>query len=103
MRALPTLLLALAIAMDGLLLFAKRKGISARREAADRFSVGDPNKVAIHLRNHYVFPVRVSVIDELPIQFQERNWIRKSKMDANASCDIDYHLERADEDLRRAS
>lgn len=87
------LLLAIAIIVDTLLLFITKKGINARRNTTDRFSIGDPNKVVLHIDNKYVFPVRISVIDELPIQFQERSWIRKTKIDANASNDIEYHLE----------
>ena len=67
------LLLALAVVTDALLIFAKKNGMSAKRITTDRFSIGDPNKVVLHLKNKHDFPVRVSVIDELPVQFQERN------------------------------
>lgn len=87
------LLLAISIVADSLLLFSKKKGVLAKRNTTDRFSIGDPNKVILHIDNKYAFPVRISVIDELPIQFQERNWIRKTKIDANTSSDIEYYLE----------
>lgn len=87
------LLLAISIIVDSLLLFSKKKGVLAKRNTTDRFSIGDPNKVALHVDNKYAFPVRISVIDELPIQFQERSWIRKTKIDANGSSDIEYHLQ----------
>jgi uncharacterized protein (DUF58 family) len=85
------ILLAVAILLDGLLLFSKRKGLLAKRITTDRFSIGDPNKVIIQVYNRYSFPVRVSVIDELPVQFQERNWIRKAKIE-NDPVDIEYSL-----------
>ena len=31
------------------------------------------------LENKYAFPVRVSIIDELPVQFQERKWIQENQ------------------------
>ena len=34
----------------------------------------------------------MSVIDELPEQFQERNWLRKAKVENNASYEIEYSL-----------
>jgi len=71
------LLLFIAILIDTLLAYSKKTGITASREVADRFSIGDPNKVVVHLSNYYTFPIHAGIIDELPVQFQERNWIRK--------------------------
>ena len=64
----------------------------AQRQTTDRFSIGDLNKVNIKLTNKYPFAARVSVIDELPEQFQERNWLRKAKVESNASYEIEYSL-----------
>ncbi len=89
------LLLALSIAADALLLFGKKKGFSANRETTDRFSIGDSNKVVLHIQNKYAFPVRISIIDELPVQFQERDWIRKARVDSGATSDIEYSLQPA--------
>ncbi|MGB3005676.1 MAG: DUF58 domain-containing protein, partial [Chitinophagaceae bacterium] len=72
------LLLGIAILADTLLVYSKKKGIQASREVSDRFSIGDPNKVAIQLSNQYGFLINTSIIDELPVQFQERNWIKKA-------------------------
>ena len=84
------LLLGIAIFIDALLVFSKRNGINAERLVTDRFSIGDDNKVVISLNNHYAFPVKTSVIDELPIQFQERDWIRRTKIDRGEKYDLEY-------------
>ena len=89
------LLLVLAIVADAVLIFGKKKGIFARRITTERFSIGDPNKVVLHLRNSYAFPVRISVIDELPVQFQYRDWIRKTRMDSGTVADLEYLLQPA--------
>lgn len=86
------LLLGLALLVDALLLYSKRNGIRARRELPERFSVGDPNKVIIHLNNHYAFPVRASIIDEIPIQFQDRSWMRKLQIHADTETALVYSL-----------
>ena len=86
------LLLGIAIFIDTLLVFSKRKGIRAERLVTDRFSIGDDNKVVISLDNNYAFPVKTSVIDELPIQFQEREWIRRAKIDRGEKHDLEYFL-----------
>ena len=45
------LLLSIAVMVDTILLYSKRKGIEAERIVSDRFSIGDLNKVVISLKN----------------------------------------------------
>ena len=86
------LLLGIAVVVDAILVFSKRKGIAAERIVSDRFSIGDSNKVVIHIINHYNFSVRSSIIDELPIQFQERKWIKKISIGRNENYRLEYFL-----------
>jgi uncharacterized protein (DUF58 family) len=86
------LLLAMAVVIDAFLIFGKRKGFIAERWVTERFSIGDPNKVLLQLKNQYSFPVSLSIIDELPAQFQERNWLRKLRMDANSNHQLEYSV-----------
>ena len=86
------LLLGISIAIDFILIYSKGKGINAARIVAERFSIGDANKVVIRLVNNYGFPVRTSIIDELPVQFQERKWIRRVTVDRNATHELEYLL-----------
>jgi uncharacterized protein (DUF58 family) len=88
--SLVLLLLAMAVAIDAFLIYGKRKGFVAERLIAERFSIGDPNKVVLQLKNQYPFPVTMGIIDELPVQFQERNWLRKLKMDAGSNHELEY-------------
>lgn len=85
-------LLLSAILIDVLLVYTKKKGISAGRITGERFSIGDENKVVLTLHNYYAFPVRISIIDELPFQFQERKWLKKAKLERDTSHQIVYHL-----------
>lgn len=86
------LLLGIAILADTLLVYSKKKGIQASREVSDRFSIGDPNKVAIQLSNQYGFLINTSIIDELPVQFQERNWIKKAVIPGKMEHRLEYFL-----------
>ena len=86
------LLLGIAVVVDAFLVYSKRNGIQAERIVSDRFSIGDPNKVIIRLQNNYGFPVRTSIIDELPVQFQERKWIRKTTIARNENHHVEYLL-----------
>lgn len=86
------LLLLLAVIIDTILVYSKKTGMLANRVVTDRFSIGDPNKVVLDLKNQYQFPVRISIIDELPVQFQERNWIRKTKLERLEGLQLEYSL-----------
>lgn len=72
------LLLAVAVLVltDVLLLYRKR-GLRAERIVQQRLSNGDANKVIVRLHNGYDYKVRCTVVEELPVQLQQRDW-RKS-------------------------
>ncbi len=63
--------------IDYYLLFFTKRRVVAKRKTNNRFSNGDDNKIELFIRNEFRFPVRAEVIDELPPQFQIRNWKRK--------------------------
>ncbi len=86
------LLTIMALGADTLILFMKRDGTTAERRVSGRLSIGDENNVTIQIMNHYPFAVHLSVIDELPVQFQERHWLRKLKVQANAEGSLLYSL-----------
>lgn len=89
------LLLGIAVVIDALLVYSKQQGFFATRITAGRFSIGDENKVLLNLENKFSFPVRVSIIDELPVQFQERKWLRKAKINSNTKQKLEYLLKPA--------
>ncbi|RYY60850.1 MAG: DUF58 domain-containing protein, partial [Chitinophagaceae bacterium] len=85
------LLIAIALLVDTLVLYS-RNGITAERISSDRLSIGDDNKLSLLIHNHYGYKVHISAIDELPEQFQERNWIRRADIAAGTVADIEYTL-----------
>lgn len=62
----------LVLLADAWLLY-RTKGIRASRSCAERFSNGDDNRVDLRVESLYPFPVRLSVIDETPVVFQQRD------------------------------
>lgn len=81
----------IAAATDIILLY-RSKSITGERTTADRFSNGDDNKVTITLQNNYNFAVAATLIDELPPQFQERNWRRNLTIPGGDEAIIEYIL-----------
>ena len=86
------LLMALAMLVDGVLLYSKKNALEAERILSERFSIGDPNKIFIRLRNNYPFPIRASIIDEIPVQFQDRNWLKKTQVSGQSENELHYTL-----------
>jgi len=86
------LLLFFAIIIDIIILYGRRNLLSVTRHASSRFSNGDENKVSLIINSNYGFTVNADIIDEIPVQFQQRNWLRKIKLDANAEGVIEYDL-----------
>lgn len=68
-----TLLLLLATIADIVLLWHKR-AVTGERHLSSRFSNGDDNLITISVQSTYPFTVRFEVIDELPSQYQCRDF-----------------------------
>lgn len=84
------MLLALSIVIDCFLIFGKRYALRAERITSERWSNGDENKIVLHFQNNYSFSVLANIIDELPSQFQERNWRQKVKLESKKEERIVY-------------
>ena len=89
----------IALVADALLIYSKRAGIKAHRLLPERLSNGDDNKIEIQLQNQYGFAAACTVIDELPFQFQQRNWQRHLKLPAGDKSIIEYFLKPVERGL----
>ena len=89
------ILLGVAVFIDGLIVYSKKNGLSIERETTERFSIGDQNKVILHIKNFYPFNIRLSIVDELPFEFQERNWVKKNSIQRNSDYKLEYFLRPA--------
>ncbi len=85
-------ILFILIIIDALLLYTKRKALLAGRICKERFSNGDENKVQLQFYNNYSFSITVHVIDELPFQFQNRNWKKQLILKKAEKAYLNYTL-----------
>lgn len=67
------LVIPILIAVDIIILYTNKNGIFGKRNTLDKLSNGDDNLIQLVLENHYLFPARLTIIDEIPFQFQARN------------------------------
>lgn len=86
------LLFAALCILDLFLLYHLRTPISAKRVHADRFSNGDLNSVRIQIENNYPFTISLQVIDEIPEQFQFRNFSIYSRLNTKEQKNFVYEL-----------
>jgi uncharacterized protein (DUF58 family) len=86
-------LVGLTVFDYSLLFFSRRGGITATRIIAARLSLGDENSVCITLQNRYAFQASILLIDELPVQFQERNWRRRIRIPFRSRQALEYTLQ----------
>lgn len=78
--------------IDILLLYRWKEGIEAERVLPDRFSNGDDNEVLWRVANQYPYTIKLEIIDELPIQFQNRDARHRCHLPSDQSQSIRYTL-----------
>lgn len=78
--------------LDILILFATKTGIEATRITPEKLSNGDENPINVIVKNYYTFKIKAKIIDEVPFQFQIRNFEIKRNIKPNSTDEIVYHL-----------
>ncbi|MEM9680983.1 MAG: DUF58 domain-containing protein, partial [Bacteroidota bacterium] len=86
------LLLLVLTFLDTLILFTAKRGVKGTRKLPEKFSNGDQNLVHLSIENFYTFPVYIYVIDEIPVQFQVRNFKIVRKLDPSSYTELKYEL-----------
>ena len=89
-------IIVLLVLVDYFFLFIMGKKPQVKRMMADRFSNSDENKVTLQINNTMPFELYLEVIDELPVQFQKRDWILYQHFKAREQKNIVYHVRPAE-------
>jgi len=85
-----TCIIGLLFIIDLLVLFRFKEVIQARRILPDKFSNSDENPVPITITNRYPFEISLNVIDELPVQFQKRDFFYNAQIKPNEVHNFEY-------------
>lgn len=86
------LLLVFFTALDTLILFAAKQGIKGQRILPEKFSNGDQNPIHLTIENFYTFPIYIRIIDEIPEQFQIRDFKIDRKLNPTSISELQYEL-----------
>ncbi len=90
---LATAIFLLLVLVDYLVLFMKSDGIQAERRLPERLSNGDDNRIGIWIKNTYTFMASLKIIDELPEQFQKRDFMLRDRL-ASGEARVNHYLLR---------
>ena len=69
-----TFILLALFFLDIFLLYTTKNGIDANRSAPKKLSNSDLNLITLSYQSFYPFKVQINIIDELPVQFQKRDF-----------------------------
>ncbi len=85
-------MLVVLVCIDILMLYQTKKAIQIERNLPERLSNGDENKISLHIKNNYPFIAHLSLIEELPFQFQKRDFIFHQILKKNEKKTIHYNV-----------
>ncbi len=89
---LSILVLILLFLLDLLIIFIGKNNIEATRILPDKFSNGDKNLIELNINNNYLISIHLEIIDEIPEQFQVRDFKLKDTIPSRKSKTVQYHL-----------
>lgn len=80
------------IGVDIALLFGRRPNVLCAREMTPVFSLSDPNPVTLRLHNAGALWLKISLVDELPAQFQRRDFEERLSLAPGERMAVRYEL-----------
>ena len=80
------------VLLDASLLFFNKNGLKIERITGDKFSNGDINKVQLQITNLFHFRITIKIIDEIPVQFQQRDFSVDAVLNSEETQNITYTL-----------
>ncbi len=84
--------LMITFLFDIVILFNTRNGIEASRLLPEKFSNSDFNAIPVRVKNNYSFTTYTEIIDEIPVQFQKRDFLKTGVINPKSTLDFEYSL-----------
>ena len=85
-------MLSILTIVDIFILYNTKDAIEVERFLPERLSNGDENKISLTLKNYYPFVAHLSLIEELPYQFQKRDFFFNQQLQKKEEKNIYYNL-----------
>ena len=87
-----TVVLTVSVLTDALLLFRNKKGLEGKRYLPEKLSNSDENYISFDVKNNYPFKVNCALIEELPEQFQKRDFLYEFELDSGQTHKSHYGI-----------
>lgn len=84
--------IAIGLVVVDLILLFKQKGILASRVLPEKLSNGDDNPIELSIQNDYNFTTDLLLIDEMPFQYQKRDFEINTQLKKHDQKKITYTL-----------
>ena len=84
--------LVVLVFIDIFILYYTKNAITVNRFLPEKLSNGDINKISMQLKNLYGFNAHISIIEEIPYQFQKRDFIFKLILSNKEEKTVHYNL-----------
>lgn len=78
--------------IDLILLYRFKQAVKGKRVVGDKLSNSDINGIELILKNQYPFTISLQIIDELPVQFQERSFSKQAILQSSEEKSIPYEV-----------
>ncbi len=78
--------------IDTISVYKVKNGVQAYRSCPDRLSNGDNNPLAIYVRSNYAFTIKITIVEEVPFQFQKRDLIYHTSLSPDKQEVFYYNL-----------
>ncbi|MDY8137411.1 DUF58 domain-containing protein [Aquimarina sp. 2201CG5-10] len=75
-----------------IILYKTKDGIEANRLLPEKFSNSDFNGVPVRIKSNYSFTTLLEIIDEVPVQFQKRDFLKTGEIPSKSILDFEYSL-----------
>ncbi len=85
------LIFAVFIVLEGSMLYSSN-ALEGKRNLPEKFSNSDLNDISIVLKNKHTFPIHIGIIEELPVQFQKRDFYKTVSIPAKSNTTFVYSL-----------
>ncbi|MCI2228502.1 DUF58 domain-containing protein [Polaribacter sp. MSW13] len=85
-------ILVILTLIDVFILYKTKNAITIQRFLPERLSNGDNNKISLKIKSEYPFVANLSLIEELPYQFQKRDFFFNQKLIKKEEKTIHYNL-----------
>jgi uncharacterized protein (DUF58 family) len=87
-----TILFLSFVIADAIVLFRRNISINCIRQLPNIFSLSDENKIILSIKNESGISIRLTILEELPEQFQERKFRKKINLEFSEFKKISYQL-----------